>query len=462
LYNRHYYHNKKARPTKWLNSRLFLILFAPILFFFLIYSIDLLIYRGKIYPSVITMGQEIGGLRKNEAYQILQPVIKNTLNNPILINHEEGKLSIVPQDDIGAVIDIDKLTNEAYSIGRRGTFFFRIKERILLIRKNYHLSPLIRVEENEFKSLYNHLQAKLERPSRDASLASDRVIPAQIGIVINEEQLLKDIENGVIEITSSNIPITIDLPVYHQLPEISTMEILTSIGVFETISTYETSLLGKEENTFYNIQKAAEQINGVIIKPGEIFSFNQIIGPADKEDGYKESTIIANGQFVNGYGGGVCQVSTTLYNAVLLANLQIMERYNHSIYGEVTNYVPLGRDAAIFYGYKDLKFKNSLDQLIVIFSEVKSDSLVVTIRGEKGLDKNVRIITQDLKTYDYDVIEIKQEGTRSANDVNNVIQEGVPGYSIKTYRLIIDNSGERMELLSEDRYVSVPKKILFD
>ncbi len=354
------------------------------------------------------------------------------------------------------------MINEAYSIGRRGSLFFRIKERLSLAKNNYYINPVIKFEENDVKSFFNGLKLNVEKSCEDAYSTSDRITPARIGIEIDREQLLRDIEKSMISSIDSEGPTVVSLPVSYHDPDVSTIDILNQSGFFQTISNYKTSLSGKEENTLYNIQKAAEEINGVIINPGEILSFNKIVGPAEKEDGYKESTIIANGQFVNGYGGGVCQVSTTLYNAAILANLQIVERYNHSIYDKPTNYVPLGQDAAVFFGYKDLKIKNSLDQRIVVFTEIKSNNLSVTIWGEKMLGKEIKIITQDLKTYDYDVLEVTRENVNIFNFDNNVIQEGVPGYSIKTYRIILDSSGERMEFLSEDRYGSIPEKVLVD
>ena len=195
-------------------------------------------------------------------------------------------------------------------------------------------------------------------------------------------------------------------------------------------------------------------INGILVKPQEIFSFNKYVGPAEKADGYKEGTIIANGVFVNGYGGGICQVSSTLYNAVLLANLPIVERYNHSVYGEATKYVPLGQDAAIFYGFKDLKFKNNSDHVIVIFSKVFRDTIQVSIFGGNENKAEVEIISKDKRVIEYQVIREKNSKLKAGQEV--VVQEGVPGYQIKTYRIVRKDGEEKIEFLAEDTYKSVP------
>ena len=387
-------------------------------------------------------------------------VAEEIASHPLVIKHNNQEIKISPKENLGLSFHVEQIVENAYSVARRGAPWQRVIERISLIRKEYRVSDSFLLDENSFNLFFAQLQSLIEQPARNAGQQLNRIIPAQIGIEIDKLSLLEEIEKALTNSTYGNASGMILLPVQYHQPEISTLDVLVQNGIHQAISTYETSLQGKEENTLYNIRKASREVNGILLESGESFSFNQLIGPAEKGDGYKESTIIANGQFINGYGGGVCQVSTTIYNAVLLANFQIIERYNHSIYGEATNYVPLGRDAAIFYGYKDLKFRNTLDQKVVLFCEIKDDKLVATVFGERALEETVRVVTQDKKIRDYDTIQIKQE--KDGNSDNKVLQKGIPGYSIKTYRIILEASGERMELISQDEYASVPMKILVD
>jgi len=463
VYQHNYYkRNKSNFKRNRILRKIFLSLFAMILTFFAIYAIDLLIYNKKIYPNIAALQQDIGGLKIAEAETVLAPIAQKILSNPVIIKNNNFKKTIIPKEDLGASIDLEGLLEEAYSIGRQGSIIQRVRERLPLLRqtkripdKNYLL-----FNQEVFTDFVRKLQATIEQPQRDAFLEKNRIIPAQTGIKIKTEELPGEIKGNIVNLTNIDSTLQVSLPVAYLQPEITTNELLTQIGINQKISSFETTLQGKEENTMFNIKKASNEINGFILKPGEKFLFNQLVGPAEKNDGYKESTIISNGQFTSGYGGGVCQVSTTIYNAALLANLQIIERYNHSIYGDATSYVPLGRDAAIFYGYKDLKFKNLLDQTIIIFCEINGDSLIATIYGEKKLNKEIKIITMDKKVHDFDIIEVKrgniayQEGT--------VLQEGIPGYNIKSYRVVNDANGESMEFLANDNYISVPKKILID
>ncbi|MBU4228499.1 VanW family protein, partial [bacterium] len=287
---------------------------------------------------------------------------------------------------------------------------------------------------------------------RDAYVEGNRIIESRTGIKLDLEKYKEEITESLISLDEEKY--IFDLPVITIDPKITTQNILKELAVNGELGTYPTSLENKEENTIYNIKLASEVINGILVKPQEIFSFNKYVGPAEKADGYKESTIIADGVFANGYGGGICQVSSTLYNAALLANLPIIERYNHSIYGEATKYVPLGQDAAIFYGFKDLRFKNNSDHTIAIFSKVFRDTLQVSIFGGNEDKAEVEIIRKDKKVIDYQIIREKDSKLKAGQEI--VVQEGVPGYQIRTYRVVRKDGEEKIEFLAEDTYNSVP------
>ncbi|NLM10952.1 MAG: VanW family protein [Clostridiaceae bacterium] len=142
------------------------------------------------------------------------------------------------------------------------------------------------------------------------------------------------------------------------------------------ISSFATTIYDKDEHRVNNIKTAAEDLDGTVIKPGEIFSFNDTIGRRSKEKGYEEAPIFVNGEKSKGVGGGVCQVSTTLYNAALEADLKIIERHRHS---REVSYVPEGKDAAVVYNSKDLRFKNTKDYPIEIRISVSEDEINVTL-----------------------------------------------------------------------------------
>lgn len=154
-------------------------------------------------------------------------------------------------------------------------------------------------------------------------------------------------------------------------------ELIEKLDVKEkdVIGLYFTSMEGSPENRIHNIKKAVKKINGEKIKPGELFSFNEEVGNSNlAEDGWKKANVIADGQLTDGYGGGICQVSSTLFNAVQEAQLPIQERHSHS---KTVGYVPVGQDATIAYGLLDFRFSNPYDHSLKIKAKTYDDSEVV-------------------------------------------------------------------------------------
>jgi vancomycin resistance protein YoaR len=131
-----------------------------------------------------------------------------------------------------------------------------------------------------------------------------------------------------------------------------------------------------QKNRTLNLQIATDTINGIILAPGEVFSFNEIIGKTTRDKGYKPAKIFVKGKEKQGLGGGICQLSSTLYNAAEYAGLEIIERHAHS---KPVHYVEKGRDAATAYGSVDLKFKNTLHRNLLITAQMKDGELIVEL-----------------------------------------------------------------------------------
>jgi vancomycin resistance protein YoaR len=144
----------------------------------------------------------------------------------------------------------------------------------------------------------------------------------------------------------------------------------------KVIGSYKTTISDKNKNRVRNIRLAARRINNYTIRPGQIFSFNEVVGKRTPGKGYRTAKIIVQGQSEAGIGGGICQLSTTLYNAAKRSNLQIIERHSHS---KIVGYVPKGYDAAVDYGYLDLKFKNTKNYPIKIKARVYKGKVQISL-----------------------------------------------------------------------------------
>ena len=217
----------------------------------------------------------------------------------------------------------------------------------------------------------------------------------------------------------------------------------------QTLAKYTTIYDAGNTNRAHNIALAAKTINGTILLPGETFSYNGILGNTNKEKGYKVGTAYVGGKVVESYGGGICQVSSTLYNAALYANLEIVERHNHSY---AVNYVPAGRDATVAYGGKNFRFKNSRSYPIKIVASAKNGVVSISIMGIKEekeyevvLTSSVLSTTQNQTVY--------EKNSSLAEGKEKVIQKGYIGKTSIAYKILKYNGKTISKtVLSKDTY----------
>lgn len=213
------------------------------------------------------------------------------------------------------------------------------------------------------------------------------------------------------------------------------------------IGSYVTSLNGRTPSQVHNVTLATRSIDGVVIQPGQVFSFNRAVGSWTADRGYRKAPVSYDGELVRSWGGGVCQASTTLYNAALLAGLEIVERHRHHW---PARYAPVGRDAAVAYSDIDLSFRNNLSRPVRIRGEIEGDSLVYRVlssarpSGRVTVDTHLRSVTRPT--------QVIHDHTASGSGRWKLVNRGHPGFNVITYRRFASASGARREVVSEDRY----------
>ncbi len=151
---------------------------------------------------------------------------------------------------------------------------------------------------------------------------------------------------------------------------------IIQMKAYEPISEYETPILDNSEGRVYNLNLASSKLTGYKVESGEVFSFNNVVGEADEKNGFKKAKVIIQKKAIIDDGGGVCQVSSTLYNSALIAGMEIIERHSHS---RDVGYIDEGKDAAISYGEFDLKFKNTKPFPVKIEAYIKDGHMVVKL-----------------------------------------------------------------------------------
>jgi len=203
-----------------------------------------------------------------------------------------------------------------------------------------------------------------------------------------------------------------------------------------------------------NIVLAASRINGTVLRPGEIFSYNQVVGPRSGSAGFRMAPVISHGELVPGVGGGVCQVSSTLYNAVLLADLKIVHRSHHAF---PVHYLPAGRDATVVYGAIDFQFQNNTPTPIYVAGAATHGRLSFRIYGKRVPGREVSI-ELDRHTVQPAPVEIERDpslpvGRRIVED------KGHRGHRVTVYRVIRENGTVQREMISRDHYRAFPTLI---
>lgn len=206
------------------------------------------------------------------------------------------------------------------------------------------------------------------------------------------------------------------------------------------LSRYATDLRGRTPNQRHNALLAARFLNGNVVKPGEQISFNKAVGSWSRDVGYRKAPVSYNGQLIPSWGGGVCQTSTTLYNAALLAGFMVVERSPHRF---ATGYCPPGRDAAVAFGGIDLVLKNPYRFPVRIEAKEQRASLVVSLYGLEHLPERPRLLTEIREASEPATFAVNWGGTRG-----HVRNTGKAGYEVATYRVM---QGRR-ELISVDSY----------
>ncbi len=225
------------------------------------------------------------------------------------------------------------------------------------------------------------------------------------------------------------------LPVVFTAPKLTVEDVKKSLfkDTLGTMSTQFYTYTQNDANRGENIKLAVSKINGKILEPGEAFSFNGIVGPRSVESGYKIAHVYSDGQIIDDVGGGICQVSTTLYNSVLFSDLDVVERTNHMF---TVGYVPLGRDAAVSYGDVDFKFKNSTDWPLKIEGWVTGDNRIFfSLKGTNvSPGKVVEINSTPVKTLNFTTKYIDDPSFPQGESI--ISRDGITGYIVDTYKVI--------------------------
>lgn len=475
------------------------------------------ISNTKIVSGVKVNGIDISNLNKEEAIQKLNEVANQKLENDILIKAEDFEYGI-KLSQIETNYDIEKAIEEAYNIGRRNNIFSNNYEIIKTMIWGRDINLEYTYNEELLTNMLNDMASKVPNGVVEAnySIEDDILIisKGKTGNSIDQELLKKKIIDEI-AINNKNSEINIDLiqdepapididDIYSKVhtepqdayytknpfqifphvdgvdfdleaakemlkedkeeyeikltitsPKVTTDKIGTE-AFPDLLSSFSTRYDASNTSRTTNLKLAMNKLNGVVVAAGETFSYNKTLGKRTAEAGYKEAGGYAGGKVVQTLAGGICQISSTLYDAVVYANLDIVERHNHMF---LAGYVGAGKDATVVYGSLDFKFKNTRKYPIMIKTSIGSGVAKIYIYGIKeDVEYDVDIVTNILSYTPFKVIY--ENDSSLSEGKQKVTQSGMNGCKSITYKVLKLNGTEvSRTVLSSDTYDPMNKII---
>ena len=506
--------SKKTKKKK--RRKIVYIVVGIIIFILALFSVIfslLNINNNDIVSGVSIKGINVSGMSKEEAKQNIEKITTEKLLKTIKLVDGDYKVDLNPKD-IEASFDVDKAVEEAYNVGRNGNIItnnyeilmaklfkkdisldFSLNEEKLLeiindtslklpgtvVQSSYYIEEdeLIitkgaageRIKADELKSeIYNNIE-DLNVGDTELEIPTEVVEPDPIDLEKIRNEIYKEPKDAYVtknptevhtHVNGVDFAISMDeakkiieedkdeytIPLKITIPD-KTIADLGEEAFPDMLSTFTTRYDASNYNRSTNIELATKSINGTVIMPGEVFSYNQTIGRTTLEKGYKEGTAYVGGKVVPDVGGGICQVSSTLYNTALLANLEITERTNHLF---ETSYVAPSRDATVYWGSIDFKFKNTRSYPIKIVGTAKNGVVKIDLYGIKEEEEYEVVIESEVISYIPNETEYKKDSTL-ASGKQVVEQVGFNGCKSKGYRILKKNGVVISKtLLSTDTY----------
>jgi len=339
-------------------------------------------YENRVFPPVVMQGIPFGGKTKEDvvSYWLTRNKAFDDIEIQLVFETHSATLS---SHVLAPGYDATLSATQAYLVGRSPYYLSNMNDRLL--KKRVDLTPVFLWNKDYVHSAIKTLAEKINIPAQDPlfHFSGGKVLafqPSKDGRAVNEQKLFSLVENSMASISGGyEKTLTIPIPVEVTRPT-SQMTDVNDFGIKELIGRGYSQFTGSIPGRIHNVALAAAKLNGILIKPGETFSFNQTIGDISAATGYQSAYIIKNGRTVMGDGGGVCQVSTTLFRAALNAGLPITERHEHSYrvhYYEEGGF-KAGLDATVFDPTDDLKIKNDTPAHILIQTTTDTDNLTLT------------------------------------------------------------------------------------
>jgi len=391
-------------------------------------------------------GYSLAGIRPSKLPTHLQNLHAVLAEQPVIVEQAPNRQTRLK--DWGIELDVAATQQAVLEAWARIPLWERVfgKPRLQIQPQWATIPELFQTQLDEFRFL--------ERPPRDARVrfanGQVQIIPEQIGWTLARDESLRNLLNALQELPVAHT--VFSLAMQTTRPRITSEQLSAITGV---IASYTTRFPGYQVQRNYNIRLAASALDGRVLLPGERLSYNQAVGKRTLKQGFRPAPVIVRGEKRLGIGGGICQVSSTLFNAALLGDLKIVRRVNHSI---PVDYVPLGRDATVSDTGIDFVIENPFDDPIALSTELGRSSLTIRILGSPQPGRRVVLKTQRTTLPSPPVEYVPAPNLPEGKQ--RVLKKGSPGFRVVLWREVYqDGILVKRERVATSTYHAQPRVI---
>lgn len=408
------------------------------------------VIKNGIYAEEI----DLSGMSAREAKNAIEAYVEELGDIQITLLAATDAEVVVTAGELGITWANPELVTEALEVGSRGNVIDRYKLLKDLERENLVYPIQLSFDPKAIEEVLEEKCVQYDTESEDATLVRKNgefeLIGGNVGYALDVRASVTEVSRYLEEEwerASCDLPLVIT-----QLEPRGSVEELSQVK--DVLGTFTTNY-GNELYRGTNVENACRLVNGTVLYPGEEFSCYDAIAPLDASNGYYPAGSYLNGRVVDSLGGGVCQVSTTLYNAVLLSELEVTERANHSM---IVTYVQPAFDAAIATGVKDFKFVNNLEYPIYIEGYTQDRNITFTIYGKETRPENRELrFESKILSVNYPEADIIYEDP--SQPIGYIVTEGShTGYKAQLWKIVLENGQEvSRSQVNSSNYITVPR-----
>lgn len=382
---------------------------------------------AQIAPNVFVEEVPVGGMEPPQAEAAVSAAWAARLPRAVSLRYPGGAFAASPAS-LGVHLGLKAALARAQQVGRESNLLALLVTRFNLRRQGVHLKITNTVDPNVAAAFLASLRPVVDRPARNADvrIVKNRVepVPEVLGLRLD----VSGSQAKLVRALADPALTAADLVVRTQEPSVHTRD-LEHLDTL--LGTYTTHYRTYQKDRSYNLRLAVGKVTRSLLLPRDTLSLNDRIGPRLQERGFRSAPIFVNGEVEPSTGGGVCQVATTVYNAVLLAGLEVVDRHHHS---RPVDYAPSGQDATVYWGQCDLKVRNNLRHPILILGKVGDGDLTVTVIGSHEDKTEVEIVRSGVSTISYDTKETQDPDLEPGKTV--VDKPGRNGVQVTVTRVV--------------------------